>query len=159
MKLALSNLHSFNFMNVNCHIKSSFHDLRHDLHLLKSIVILNTNRTSKSVYPHCENPTFAPIITYGTENIKWLLPYQSFTYICKLNSLDLKQKKIPKKSRKFSDFFFFTFLFQNHEIERNSRNLTLKMNHEIAGITNSEITKCGDPLYSSCLHQSNPAIC
>ena len=59
-------------------------------------------------------------------------------------------EKIPKIFRKFSEFFFFLlFLFKNHEIERNSRNLTLKMNHEIAGITNSEITKCGDPLYNS----------
>jgi hypothetical protein len=131
-------------MNVNCHIKSSFHDLRHDLHLLKSIVILNTNRTSKSVYPHCENPTFAPIITYGTENIKWLLPYQSFTYICKLNSLDLKQKKIPKKSRKFSDFFFFYFFisksrnreeFTKFNLENESRNSGDHefWNHEMRG--------------------------
>ena len=29
----------------------------------------------------------------------------------------------------------------------NSQNQCLKLNHEIAGITNSEITNCGDPLY------------
>ena len=30
--------------------------------------------------------------------------------------------------------------------EKNPKNFQKKMNHEIAGITNSEITKCGDPL-------------
>ena len=32
-------------------------------------------------------------------------------------------------------------------MDRNSQNWGLKQNHEIAGITNCEITKCGDPLY------------
>ena len=37
--------------------------------------------------------------------------------------------------------------FANHEMAGNPRNSWLKQNHEIAGITNCEITKCGDPLY------------
>ena len=32
-----------------------------------------------------------------------------------------------------------------------SRNWSLKQNHEIEGITNSELTKCGDLLYSTLL--------
>ena len=32
-------------------------------------------------------------------------------------------------------------------MERNSQNWGLKQNHKIVGITNCEITKCGDPQY------------
>ena len=49
--------------------------------------------------------------------------------------------------KNFRFFFYLNFFLQNHEMERNSRNWGLKQNHEIAGITNCEITKCGDPLY------------
>ena len=47
------------------------------------------------------------------------------------------QKLFPKKKRIPTFFFFFFFLQKG-----------LKQNHKIAGITNCEITKCGDPLYS-----------
>ena len=52
-------------------------------------------------------------------------------------------KKLWIRTKKKSKIFFL----QNHEMERNSRNWGLKQNHKIAGITNCEITKCGDPLY------------
>ena len=48
------------------------------------------------------------------------------------------QEKNPKKfSEKIKSDFFMDFFLQNHE----------KQNHIIAGITNFEIKKCGDPVY------------
>ena len=52
-----------------------------------------------------------------------------------------EKKKIPKKN------FFLDFFFQIHEMAGIFTKLCLKQNHEIAGITNCEITKCGDSLY------------
>ena len=51
------------------------------------------------------------------------------------------------------DFFrkclnFFAIFFQNHEMGGIFTQSVLKPNHEIVGITNSEITKCGDLLYN-----------
>ena len=56
------------------------------------------------------------------------------------------KNKNVKFSEKNPDFFFL-ISFQDHEMAGIFTKLGLKQNHEIAGIMNCEITKCGDPLY------------
>ena len=54
------------------------------------------------------------------------------------------------KKKKKSQFFFGgagIFDFKYHEMAGNSHYWGLKLNHQIEGITNCEIMKCGDPLY------------
>jgi hypothetical protein len=45
--------------------------------------------------------------------------------------------------------FFFDFFPSKSRNSKEFTKLTLKMNHEIARIANSEITKCGEPLYKN----------
>ena len=51
------------------------------------------------------------------------------------------QKKFPKKKNSEKKNFFWIFFFKIMKFG-------LKQNHEMAGITNCEITKCGDLLYT-----------
>ena len=59
------------------------------------------------------------------------------------------EKKIrKKKSENFSKKkFFFAFFWSKSRNGGEITNLCQKQNHEMEGITNFEITKCGDPLY------------
>ena len=57
------------------------------------------------------------------------------------------EKNSEKSPKFFSDFFFLLFFPLKSRNSEEFTKLSLKMNHEIARITNSEITKCGDPLY------------
>ena len=56
---------------------------------------------------------------------------------------------VNKNIWKCFDLFeiFLSYFFENHKIVGNSQNLCMKLNHETAGITKSEIMKCWDPLY------------
>ena len=62
--------------------------------------------------------------------------------ICKTYNKNLKSsEKNREKNNKFQ------FFFQIHEMAGIFTKLMPKLNHEMAGITNCEITKCGDLLY------------
>ena len=63
-------------------------------------------------------------------------------------NFEQKKKSEKKKSENFSKKNFFLLFFWSKS--RNGgeiTNLCQKQNHEMEGITNFEITKCGDPLY------------
>ena len=62
--------------------------------------------------------------------------------------IDIKKfKKIIQKNNNSKTFFFHDFSTSKSRIGREFPKLVLYNNQEIAGITNYEITKCGDPLY------------
>ena len=62
----------------------------------------------------------------------------------KKGGFSLKIRNFPKKNPEKK--FFFGFFFQIHEMAEIFTKLVPRPNHEMAGITNSEITKCGDLL-------------
>ena len=83
-------------------------------------------------------------IVMSTKEILIFIRWQSL-YINDFFSFKnkIKKKKIPKKKfqkKNPKKYFFLDFFFKIMKFG-------LKQNHEIAGITNCEITKCGDPLY------------
>ena len=64
-------------------------------------------------------------------------------------------KKIPKI---FQEFFFFAFFGLKSRNGGEIHEFEAWKNHEIAGITNFEITKSGDPLYSNSLEKALNSI-
>jgi hypothetical protein len=61
-------------------------------------------------------------------------------------------KNIPKKKKIWNFFLIFFFYFK-------IMNWGLKVNHEIEGITNCEITKCGNPLYCLLCYDAASSLC